>query len=142
MAPKKTPKKFVFKSVKNANFWRKYVIILPRKNLPIWDPNLPLRNPKSPYLALRKYHMYGRTLEKFFAKYDSDTNTGNASLYGLQKFDLKYGLSIHIKNKGRFKSQLYMQNTIYSKSQTLKYFFFARSGDVNRKGGVSTYNLR
>ena len=86
--------------------------------------------------------MYGRTLEKFFAKYDSDTNTGNASLYGLQKFDLKYGLSIHIKNKGRFKSQLYMQNTIYSKSQTLKYFFFARSGDVNRKGGVSTYNLR
>ena len=55
--PKK-PKKFVFKSVKNANFWRKYEIILPRKNLPIWDPNLPLRNPKSPYLALRKYHMY------------------------------------------------------------------------------------
>ena len=43
---------------KNANFWRKYEIILPRKNLPIWDPNLPLRNPKSPYLALRKYHMY------------------------------------------------------------------------------------
>ena len=25
----------------------------------------------------------------------------------------KYGLSIHIKNKGRFKSQLYMQNTIF-----------------------------
>ena len=36
-----------------------------------------------------------------------------ASLYGLQKYDLKYGLSIHIKNKGCFKSQLYMQNTIF-----------------------------
>ena len=56
--PQKNPKKFVFKSVKNANFWRKYKISLPRKNLPIWDPNLPLRNPKSPYLALRRYHMY------------------------------------------------------------------------------------
>ena len=50
--------KFVLRSVKNANFWQKYEIILPRKNLPIWDPNLPQRNPKSPYLALRKYHMY------------------------------------------------------------------------------------
>ena len=46
---------------KNANFWRKYEILLPRKNLPIWDPNLPLRNPKSPYLALRKNHMYDTT---------------------------------------------------------------------------------
>ena len=45
----------------------------------------------------------------FFARYDSVTNTGNASLYGLQKYDLKYGLSVHIKSKGRFKSQLYMQ---------------------------------
>ena len=54
----KPPKKFVFKSVKNANFWRKNEIILLRKNLPIWDPNLPLINPKSPYLALRKYHIY------------------------------------------------------------------------------------
>ena len=59
----------------------------------------------------------------FFARYDSVTNTGNASLYGLQKDDLKYGLNVHIKNKGRFKSQLYMQNTFFSKSQTLKYFF-------------------
>ena len=54
VAPKQKNKKFVFKSVKNANFWRKYKIILQRKNLPIWDPNLPLRNPKSPYLALKK----------------------------------------------------------------------------------------
>ena len=37
-----------------------------------------------------------RTLKKFFARYDSVTNTGNASLYGLQKYDLKYGLSVHI----------------------------------------------
>ena len=34
-------------------------------------------------------------------------------LYGLQNYDLKYGLSVHIKNKGRFKSQLNMQNTIF-----------------------------
>ena len=38
-----------------------------------------------------------RTLKKFFARYDSITNTGNASLYGLQKYDFKYGLSVHIK---------------------------------------------
>ena len=44
----------------------------------------------------------------------SVTNTGNAFLYGLQKYDLKYGLSVHIKIKGRFKSQFYMQNTIFS----------------------------
>ena len=55
--PQKNPKKFVFKSVKMP-FLTEIWIILPRKNLPIWDPNLPLRNPKSPYLALRKYHMY------------------------------------------------------------------------------------
>ena len=82
-----------------------------------------------------------RTLKKIFARYDSVTNTGNASVYGLQKYDLKYGLSVHIKYKGRFKSQLYMQNTIFPKSQTLKYFF-ARFGDITKKGGISTYNLR
>ena len=54
-----------------------------------------------------------RTLEKIFARCDSVTDTGNASLYGLQKYDLKYGLSVRIKNKGRFKSQLYMQNIIF-----------------------------
>ena len=59
-----------------------------------------------------------RTLKKFFAIYDSVINTGNASLYGLQKYDLKCGLSVHIKNKGRFKSQLYMRNIFFSKSQT------------------------
>ena len=36
------------------------------------------------------------------------------------KYYLKYGLSVHLNNKGRFKSQLYMQNTICFKSQTLK----------------------
>ena len=61
-----------------------------------------------------------RTLKKFFTRHDSATNIGNASSYGLQKYELKYGLSLHIKNKGRFKSQLYMQNSIFSKSQTLK----------------------
>ena len=53
-----------------------------------------------------------RTLKKLFAIYDSVTNIGNVSIYGLQKYDLRYGLSVHIK-KGRFKSQLYMQNTIF-----------------------------
>ena len=53
------------------------------------------------------------TLKKIFERYDSVTNTDNASLYGLQNYDLKYGLSDHIKNKGRFKSQLYMQNMIF-----------------------------
>ena len=48
-----------------------------------------------------------RTLKKIFARYDSVTNTGNVSVYDLQKYYLKYGLSFHIKSKGRFKSQLY-----------------------------------
>ena len=82
-----------------------------------------------------------RTLGKIFARYDSVTNTGNASLYGLQKYDLKYGLSVYIKNKGRFKSHLYMQNTIFSISRTLKYIFTG-FGDVTEKGSISTYNLR
>ena len=54
-----------------------------------------------------------RTLKKIFARYDSVTKIGNVSIYGLQKYNLKYGLSVHLKNKGRFKSQLYMQNTIF-----------------------------
>ena len=54
-----------------------------------------------------------RTFKKIFARYDSVTNIGNKSIYGLQKYDLRYGLSVHIKNKGRFKKQLYMQNTIF-----------------------------
>ena len=54
-----------------------------------------------------------RTLKKFFARYDSVNNIGNVSICGLQKYDLRSGLSVHIKNKGRFESQLYMQNTIY-----------------------------
>ena len=36
-----------------------------------------------------------RTLKKFFARYDSVTN--NVSIYGLQKYNLKYGLSVHKK---------------------------------------------
>ena len=38
-----------------------------------------------------------QTLKKFFARYDSVSNIGNVSKYGLQKYDLKYGLSVHIK---------------------------------------------
>ena len=82
-----------------------------------------------------------RTFKKIFARYDSVTNIGNVSIYGLQKYDLKYGLSVHLKNKGRSKSQLYMQNTIFlSRSQILKYLF-ARFDDITKKGGISTYNL-
>ena len=72
-----------------------------------------------------------RTLKKFFTKYDSVTNTGNVSIYDLQKYDLKYGLSFHIKNKGRFKSQLYMQNTIFCLD--LKSTVFARFDDITKK---------
>ena len=81
-------------------------------------------------------------LKKIFARYDSVTNTGNAFLYGLQKYDLKYGLSVHIKHKGRFKSQLYMQNTIFFLITNIKVIYFARFGDITKKDGISTYNLR
>ena len=83
-----------------------------------------------------------RTFKKIFAIYDSVTNTGNAFLYGLQKYDLKYGLSVHIKNKGRFKSQLYMQNTIFFLITNIKVIYFARFGDITKRDGISTYNLR
>ena len=64
-----------------------------------------------------------RTLTKFFARYDSVTNTGDASLYGLQKYDLKYGLSVHIKIRVVSKVSFTCKTPFLSKSQTLKYFF-------------------
>ena len=36
----------------------KLIFFLPWKNLPIWDPSLPTKNCRSPYLVPRKYHMY------------------------------------------------------------------------------------
>ena len=63
-------------------------------------------------------------------------------LYGLQKYDLKYGLSVHIKIKGRFKSQFYMQNTIFFLITNIKVIYFARFDDITRRDGISTYNLR
>ena len=83
-----------------------------------------------------------RTLKKIFARYDSVTYTGNVSIYDLQKYDLKYGPSFHIKNKGRFKSQLYMQNTIFCLDHKYSSTFFARFNDITKKDGISTYNLR
>ena len=83
-----------------------------------------------------------RTLKKIFARYDSVTNIGYACLYGLQKYDLKYGLSVHIKIKGRFKSQFYMQNTIFFLITNIKVIYFARFGDFTKIDGISTYNLR
>ena len=71
-----------------------------------------------------------RTLKKIFARHDSVTNTGNAFLYGQQKYDLKYGLSVHIKIKGRFKSQFYMQNTIFFLITSIRVIYFARFGDI------------
>ena len=68
--------------------------------------------------------------------------TGNAFLYGLQKYDLKYGLSVHIKIKGRFKSQFYMQNTILFLITNIKVIYFSRFGDITKRDGISTYNLR
>ena len=83
-----------------------------------------------------------RTLKKILARYDSVTNTGNAFLYGLQKYDLIYGLSVHIKIKGRFKSQFYMQNTIFFLITNINVFYFARFGDITKRAGISAYNLR
>ena len=54
-----------------------------------------------------------RTLKKFFARYDSVTNKGNVSIYDLQKYDLKYGLSFHIKIRVVSKVSFTMQNTIF-----------------------------
>ena len=82
-----------------------------------------------------------RTLKKVFARYDNVTNIGNVSIYGLQKYDLRYGLSVHIK-KGLFqKSALHAKHHFLSRSQILKYLF-ARFDDITKKGGISTYNLR
>ena len=39
-----------------------------------------------------------RTFKTIFARYDSVTNTGNAFLYGLQKYYLKYDLKRSYKN--------------------------------------------
>ena len=39
-------------------FDTKIEYFLPRKNLPIWDPNLATWKPKAPYLSPRKYHIY------------------------------------------------------------------------------------
>ena len=62
-------------------------------------------------------------------------------LYMIGK-NMTYGLSLHIKNKGRFKSQLYnAEHHFLSRSQILKYFF-ARFDDITKNGGISTYNLR
>ena len=35
---------------------------------PIWDPNLPTKNCRSPYLSLRKDHMYGLNKVDKFAR--------------------------------------------------------------------------
>ena len=45
-------------------------------------------------------------------------------------------------DKGRFKSQLYMQNTIFFLITNLKVIYFVRFGDITKRDGISTYNLR
>ena len=83
-----------------------------------------------------------RTLKKIFARYDSVTKTGNAFLYGLQKYDLKYGLSVHIKIKGRFKSQFTCKTPFFFLITNIKVIYFARFGDITKRDCISTYNLR
>ena len=56
----------------------------------------------------------------FFARYDSVTNSGNASLNGLQKYDLKYGPSVHTKLRVVSKVSFTCKTPFFSKSQTLK----------------------
>ena len=80
-----------------------------------------------------------RTLKRIFARYDSVTNTGNVSLYGLQQYDLKYGLSFHIKIRVVSKVSFTCKRIFFLNH---KHYFFARFGDITKKGGISTYNLR
>ena len=82
-----------------------------------------------------------RTLKRIFARSDSVTNTGNESIYDLQKYDLKYGLSFHIKNKGRSKSQLYNAKHHFCLDHRYLSTLFARFDDITKKGCISTYNL-
>ena len=65
-----------------------------------------------------------RTFKKFFARYDSVTNIGNVSIYGLQIYDLKYGLSFHIKSRVVSKVSFTCKTPFFlSRSQILKYLF-------------------
>ena len=75
-----------------------------------------------------------RTVKKILARYDSVTNTGNASLYGLQKFDLKYGLSVHIKIRVVSKFGFTCKTPFFLNHK--HYIFFARYGDITKKGGI------
>ena len=90
--------------------------------------------------AVPKVRIGDKTL--FFARYDSVTNIGNLSICGLQKYDLRYGLSVHIKIRVVSKVSFTSKTPFFlSRSQILKYLF-ARFDDITKKGGISTYNLR
>ena len=84
-----------------------------------------------------------RTFKKIFARYDSVTNTGNAFLYGLQKYDLKYGLSVHIKNiRVVSKVSFTCKTPFFFLITNIKVIYFARFGDITKRDGISIYNLR
>ena len=83
-----------------------------------------------------------RTLKKIFERYDSVTNTGNAFLYGLQKYDLKYGLSVHIKIRVVSKVSFTCKTPFFFLITSIKVIYFARFGDITKIDDISTYNLR
>ena len=55
--------------IKHLRVWQKAIFdmkhqhFLQRKNLPIWNPNLPTKNSRSPHLCSRKDHMYASNTE-------------------------------------------------------------------------------
>lgn len=67
---------------------------LPRKNLPIWNPNLPTKNSRSPYLRSRKDHMYAYIQQYYVSSVLHKTSDGeqifyeSISHYGKQKLNL------------------------------------------------------
>ena len=63
-------------------------------------------------------------------------------LYGLQKYDLKYGLSIHIKIKVVSKVSFTCKTPFFFLITNIKVIYFARFGDITKRDGISTYNLR
>ena len=69
-------------------FDTKIEYFLPRKNIPILDPNLPIWKPKSPYSSPRKYHVYvaGSEANRMADSADSDQT---ATLFA-QTFLSKY----------------------------------------------------
>ena len=82
-----------------------------RKNLPIWDPNLPTKNCRSPYLSPRKYNMYdifGENMAYPADNFSIPRKSKGCNFYnnvGLSLIELCCTYCIHILNGRLFKDQ-------------------------------------